>query len=81
MKIGDGVATKMGTQCKITRAVRTKYYALGARTFSSPLGKCDAHSAHVENVLFMLNLTGKVVLWKEKEDGFCGKVWAFLIFS
>jgi hypothetical protein len=29
----------------------------------------------------MLNLTGKVVLWKEKEDEFCGKVWAFLIFS
>ena len=39
--------SKTGTQREITRAVRTKYYALGARTFSSPLGKCDAHSAHV----------------------------------
>ena len=28
MKMGDSVATNMGTQRKITRAVRTKYYAL-----------------------------------------------------
>ena len=75
------VSSNMGTQREIIRTVRTKYYALGARTFSSPLGKCDAHGAHVENVLFTLNLTGKVVLWKEKEDECCGKVWVFLIFS
>ena len=81
MKIGDGVTTKMGTRREITCAVRTKYYTLGARTFSSPLGKCDAHGAHVGNVLFWLNLTGKVVLWEEKEDECCGKVWVFLIFS
>ena len=71
----------MGTQREIICAVRTKYDALGARTFSSPLGKCDAHGAHVENVLFMLNITGKCFIWEEKEDECCGKVWAFLIFS
>ncbi len=33
------VSSNTGTQREITCAVITNYYALGVRTFSSPLGK------------------------------------------
>ncbi len=74
MKMGDSVATKHGHSAQNNTRCKNEILCAGC-------AKCDAHGAHVENVLFWLIITGKVVLWEEKEDECCGKVWVFLIFS